>query len=129
MSQRQVSKKRSREVRRKAYRLLESARARSKDKNMPFDLTRDWIEERLHRGVCESTGAELRFSVGGRYERDPSAPSIDRIDSSVGYLQENCRVVCYWVNHAKWKLSEIDFFRWCSAVVRQHQPTRPWESL
>jgi hypothetical protein len=49
-------------------------------------------------GRCEVSGMKLHTVWQGK--RHPMAPSIDRIDSTKGYVRGNCRVVCYAVNVA-----------------------------
>lgn len=61
-----------------------------------FDLTKEWVEERLSSG-CAITGLPFSFSFGGR---GAYSPSVDRIDSSLGYTSSNCRLVLWSVNSA-----------------------------
>jgi len=72
------------------------AKNRAKAKRLPFDLTPEWVEERLSRGVCEVSG--LPFELGSFGRKHPYAPSLDRIDSTKGYTPDNCRVVLWAVN-------------------------------
>lgn len=52
-------------------------------------------------GRCELTGIEFDFeAAGGKHQRRPYAPSIDRRDNSLGYVPGNVRVVCVAVNIA-----------------------------
>jgi hypothetical protein len=49
---------------------------------------------------CEFTGIPFSFEkIDGAHAR-PWAPSIDRIDSSKGYISGNIRIVCFAVNLA-----------------------------
>lgn len=93
----------------RAGKLLTWIRSRAARTGREFDLSREWIAERLARGVCEVTGIPLELSKppGSRFH--PWAPSVDRIDCKKGYTQDNCRVVCWIYNMAK---SE-----WCDDVV------------
>lgn len=85
----------------RAGRLLAWIRVRAARTDREFDLTREWIGERLQSGVCEVTGIALELSKppGSRFH--PWAPSVDRIDCKKGYTQDNCRVVCWIYNMAK----------------------------
>lgn len=84
----------NRTVRGRAGALLTRVRERSQEKGFPAPtLDADWIEARLERGVCELSG--LPFG-----DEKPYAPSIDRIDSSKPYTQENCRLVVWALNAA-----------------------------
>lgn len=75
-------------------------RSRSRSKGWSACLTTIDIKALLLRsgGRCEVTG--LKFHTVEHAKRHPLAPSIDRIDSSVGYIRGNCRVVCYAANVA-----------------------------
>jgi hypothetical protein len=94
-------------VRGRADSLLQQAKRRAAEKNWSFDLTVEWIEERIKRG-CELSGLEFDLRNGQGKGRLPRAPSIDRIDSDKGYTQGNCRVVCLAINVAlnHWGLAE-----------------------
>jgi len=43
--------------------------------------------------------------------------SIDRIDSSKGYVEGNIQLVCRAVNYAKHALSQQEFIELCKEVV------------
>jgi len=90
----------------RAGRLLTWIRARAGKTDRLFDLTHEWLAERLERGVCEVTGVALELSKppGSRFH--PWAPSVDRIDCKKGYTQDNCRVVCWIYNMAKSEWSD-----------------------
>lgn len=90
----------------RAGRLLAWIRVRAARTGREFDLTREWIGDRLQAGVCEVTGIPLELSKppGSRFH--PWAPSVDRIDCKKGYTQDNCRVVCWIYNMAKSEWSD-----------------------
>ena len=73
-----------------------TCRTRAKKKGWDFDLTTEWILERLERG-CALTGREFNLVAGARA---PDSPSVDRIDSTKGYTQKNCRVILWGLNAA-----------------------------
>ena len=80
-----------------AQRLHESAKARAKKRGLIYELSKEWFLSKLKAGVCELTGLPL-----GRYGLwDPRAPSPDRLDSDIGYTDENTRVILWWINQAK----------------------------
>jgi hypothetical protein len=52
------------------------------------------------KGCCALTGRQFE-NIELRCTKDtPFAPSIDRIDSSLGYTMENVRIVCLIVNYS-----------------------------
>lgn len=86
---------------------LIGARNRAKQKGMDFDLTKEWVKARADR--CELSGLPFRPEYDGVHGRNPFAPSVDRIDSSRGYTQDNCRVILYCLNMGlgQWGLEEV----------------------
>ena len=64
-----------------------------------FDLTTDWVKERLDAGVCEVTGIPFRFDLSGH--RNLYGPSLDRTVPEEGYTRANTRVVLFAYNSAK----------------------------
>lgn len=80
----------------RSSKLLAAARKRAKDRNLPFDLDHDWLLVRLERGMCEATG--LSFDLAA--SREWNTPSLDRIDSALGYTKANTRLVLFAVNAA-----------------------------
>ena len=47
--------------------------------------------------------------------------SIDRIDSSVGYVKGNMQFVCRIINIMKTNLSSSDFLEWCNIIVNNNK--------
>lgn len=87
--------------------MLHSARKRSKEKGFPAPtLTAAWLYEKLRVGVCEVSG--LPFATWSK-ETTAWIPSIDRVDSSLPYTQENCRVVLWALNAAFAEWGEDEF--------------------
>jgi len=89
-----------------AHALLKSARRRAKRYDMPFSLTKDWVQIKLLTGNCELTGIEFDSESAGI---SPFSPSLDRIKPELGYTEENCRVVCWVLNAAmnNWGLEPV----------------------
>ena len=104
-------------VRGRASLLLRSARYRSRLNGNELSIDIDWIREKVAAGFCEATGIPFSLAVveekGGR---DPFAPSIDRIDSSIGYTKENCRMVVTIYNYAKNEFSDADVRKMALAI-------------
>jgi len=75
---------------------------------MPFDLTREWFEDQLSTGVCNLSG--LKFE---RSWRSLWLPSTDRFinDPTVGYVQENSRIICWGLNILKGPHNEETFLK------------------
>lgn len=89
----------------RAKTLLAGARARAKAKNIPCDLTVQWIEDKLRMGKCEITEIDFvikEYSKAEEYiQVHPHAPSLDQIKPSGGYTMNNVQVVVDHFNKMK----------------------------
>ncbi len=57
--------------------------------------------------ICNVTGVRLFWDYEGT-GKNPRAPSLDRIDSSKGYVSGNVQIVLWAYNRFKEKLSDED---------------------
>jgi hypothetical protein len=78
------------------------SRKNATTRNIPFDITREEFNALVEesKGFCMVSGMPFNHLWQGRGTRRPFAPSLDRIDSKIGYTKENCRMVCIIVNLA-----------------------------
>jgi hypothetical protein len=84
----------------RAATLLGSCRRRAKLSKSTMTLTKEWVMEKLEKGVCEITNAPFSYTKRKEHTRSPFAPSIDRIDSrNPNYTPDNCRLVLWAVNN------------------------------
>jgi hypothetical protein len=96
-------------VRGRAGILLDRARRRAKEKGWPKPtINVAWVRERLERGACELSGLPFKLERGGR-TGNPFGPSIDRIDCTKPYTEENCRVIVWALNAAFAEWGEDEF--------------------
>lgn len=81
-------------------RMWSVAKQRAKQRGIEFTISRDDIVIPTH---CPVLGMELRLGVGrsGRQGGNPDSPSLDRIDSSRGYVPGNVRVISHLANSMK----------------------------
>ena len=97
----------------------------AKQRNLEFDLPLSWYKEKLTIGVCEKTRLpfvlkpeESSFTVTSKNQtRNPFSPSVERIDSSKGYTEENCIMVVCIYNFAKGAFSEEALNLFCKAYL------------
>jgi len=87
------------------FQTFKAAKKRAAAKGMEFSLTDDDIENLIKsaQGRCALTGTPFSMVRRDDSYRAPFAPSLDRIDSSLGYTASNTRLVCVAVN---WALSD-----------------------
>lgn len=97
--------------------LITWIRVRSAKRGMEFDLTREWAEEKIEAGVCEVTGLQFEYRKDGKERFQPFIPSVDRIDSSKGYTQDNCRMVVWIYNMAKAEWDDDTVLKMATALV------------
>ena len=90
---------------RPALYLLTHFRNHAKTCGREFNITEEWIQEQLDRGTCARAGIAFSTSMTG-----PFAPSIDRIDTTRGYVLGNCQLVCALYNFAKNKYTDDVLF-------------------
>lgn len=91
---------------------LKKARHRAKELGREFDLTIDWCLQRIEEQhyCCAVSGVPFFHKPKGSSKCNPYAPSIDRIDCSRGYTQDNSRIVLFAVN--------VMLFDWGEDVLR-----------
>lgn len=86
----------------KLRRLVQMAKNRATDKNVPFDIDAEYIinlwEE--NDGCCALTGRKFDLSRPAFKTTNPNTPSIDRIKPSLGYTKGNVRLIVYHLNMA-----------------------------
>ena len=101
----------------RASQLVAAAKNRALKTGVDFDITFDDVYPSVLSGLCPKTGLHFDLAPHAALRRHPLAPSIDRIDSSKGYVRGNVQIVCNWYNLAKHELSETEVLAFCRAVV------------
>lgn len=100
--------------------LCNGAMQRSKIRNIPFDLTPEYLIELWHQqdGRCVVSGIPFKVDFSVK-RRQPlfNAPSVDRIIPALGYIKGNVRLVCYQVNVAMSDYGLDTFLNLCKTVV------------
>lgn len=91
--------------------LFYRAKARSLKKKLEFNITREWIIEKITNGKCELTGIPFILYRSDKYSTHPYSPSIDRIDSSKGYFEDNCRMIVSSLNMALNEYGDENFIK------------------
>lgn len=107
----------------RATRMIAQTRVDARRTGKVFELDKEWLVERLKRGVCEKTG--LPFVLNGKEQQElnqksskhPFSPSLERKDSTEGYTKENTIVVCLIYNYCKNVFEEAAVEMFCRAYL------------
>lgn len=88
----------------------------AKFRKKEFNLTLEYLKSlwETQRGVCPYTGILMSLSKLHGIKHTPNSSSLDRIDSSKGYIEGNVEFVCLFINYGKNGFSKeqtIDFLR------------------
>lgn len=81
----------------KIIKLLQLARSRAKEKGIELSITPDDFRPVTH---CPLLGIPLDFSKKGKGPC-PNSPTIDRLDSALGYVPGNVWVISHRANSIK----------------------------
>lgn len=87
----------------RALLLRNRCKQRSRRDGIHFNLSKQIIIDKLKTGKCEITGIDFYF---GELCLHPFAPSIDKINPKLGYIDDNIRVVCMIYNFCKNEFSD-----------------------
>jgi hypothetical protein len=90
--------------------IYRNCKSRARRRGLACEISLAWLKDRISHGKCELTGLHFVFEIGSPY-----MPSLDRITSSDGYIEANCRVIIWFANQAKSDLEDDEFL----AVLRK----------
>lgn len=95
-----------------------NARNRAKSRGREYNLDDSFLWNLFLKQDkrCAITGIELFFGLTAKDCKDTTA-SLDRIDNSKGYTEDNVRWVHKRINIMKLDLNDDEFIKWCSIVV------------
>lgn len=102
---------------------LRRARKTAASRGRTLDLTLDDIKAVWdnQNGLCPYTGWKLDLPKSTAKKQHNTA-SLDRIDSSLGYVKGNIQIVCVMANFAKSDFDESIMRQFCQAI-RHHIPS------
>ncbi|MHC2298122.1 hypothetical protein [Rhizobium mongolense] len=122
---------RQRKRRNIAGQLFKMYRKRAREIGKPFDLSEEWIHDQLCHvsDKCEISGVDFNYDPQPRatkkHFKQPSRPSLDRIDNTDGYIPGNIRIVLHCVNIGinEWGLD--NYIAVCKAVASHERSIFP----
>ena len=96
--------------------IYNGAKRRSRKKGFGFNITKEDIQNLYieQKGKCAITGIKMTFIANDKYKI-----SLDRIDSSKGYLKNNVQLLCWWVNRCKSNYSKHDLLVFAHGIIRK----------
>ena len=96
-----------------AGRMIGAWKSSAKRRNHKWNLTKEYLDfiYNQQNGICALSGVLMDANIKGR------APSIDRIDPKIGYIEGNIQFVCAIVNIIRNKLEEEEFLFWCKSII------------
>lgn len=113
----------------RATRMIAQTRSDAAKANRIFELDKEWLVEKLTKGYCEKTG--LPFVLNGKENlelnqktnKHPFSPSLERVNSLIGYTKENTIVVCLIYNYCKNVFEEEAVEMFCRAYLTNLERT------
>jgi hypothetical protein len=99
--------------------VFRKCRSGARQRDIPFELTPTDVDILIANSdmKCSVSGVSLSLNVG-----DPHKASIDRIDSSMGYVYDNVQIVSTAVNRMKLDLKHWDFIELCRSITKHNEP-------
>jgi len=96
---------------------LVTARSRCKSTQYEFNITLEDLKELWdkQKGKCAISGIEMTHKMNSGKIR--TNVSLDRIDSSKGYIQGNVQLVCHIINGMKSDLEYNEFLHFCEMIT------------
>ncbi len=105
------------------------AKRHAQEKGRDFNLTLEYLKQLWdeQKGICPYTGWKLDNprTSGGKRIKSPTRASLDRKDSSKGYVVGNVQFVCFMANCAKNEFNENELINFCEAVTKIHESPIP----
>lgn len=91
--------------------------ASKRKQHLGFNIDREYLFDLYEKqsGKCAISGVNMTFAAGNG--RVFTNISIDRIDSTKGYVRGNVQLVCDVVNIMKQDLPQDDFLDWCRLII------------
>ena len=97
--------------------LLRDSRTRSKNKNQPFNITKEYILKLFEKqkGKCYWFDIPMIPSLS---PSDPAQPTIDRLESKLGYVKGNVVLSCFAANIGR-NITSAKRFREFVSLIQQ----------
>ena len=97
-------------------RKLSDGKKNAKKKGWEYDIDHAFIMQLIRQSGCKCIYCGKPFVFEPNHQMNFS---IDRIDSSRGYVRNNVQVIAPWVNIAKSDMDEQEFFHYVEDMYKQ----------
>ena len=96
---------------------------RAKQRNLECNITEAYLEELWYKqkGICALSGIKMTYSS---QRRIPTSVSVDRIDSTKGYIKGNLQLVCYICNQMKSNLTLDELLNFCNLIINYNNENK-----
>jgi len=95
--------------------MVKKSKMRAKEKNLAHDIDIEYLRSLGLPSHCPYLGIKLRWKVqaglGVKAKPFPESPSLDRIDSSKGYVKGNVIIVSHRANSIKRDADEQELYK------------------
>lgn len=105
------------------YSYLYGIRKRAQKKNLMFDLDCKFLDELFikQNQRCKLSGVLITLPEDWSLKKkNEYTASLDRIDSSKGYIKDNVQWVHKRINAMKLNMTDAEFIDWCNIVSNYH---------
>jgi hypothetical protein len=99
---------------------LYSLKTRANKKGLDVDVTSEYLLQLLQESeyLCNVTGQKMSLVTHPRKKANAFKASLDRVDSTKGYIQGNVQWVCWAVNQMKSDKTEEEFKFWVETLYK-----------
>jgi hypothetical protein len=99
---------------------LYNLKTRASKKGLEVTVTQEFLLELLQASnyKCSVTGLTMNLETHPRKKANPFKASLDRVDSSKGYTEENVQWVCWSVNQMKSDKTKEEFEFWIKTLYK-----------
>jgi hypothetical protein len=117
----ECTRKTTRSTGKPPYYVLGYIKAGAESRNIPFSIDIEYLRKlyKKQKGLCSLSGVQIDFAETGiLHGQGFSTASLDRIDSSIGYIEGNVQWVHKKINVMKMALKQEEFVEYCDLVSK-----------
>lgn len=104
---------------RRSFSQLKSGRLKQ-GKEWTIEVEDMFVLYNMQEGRCALSGEMMTYQSTGDNSNDSNI-SLDRIDTTIGYVSSNVQYVCKRINLMRHKTSVKEFITWCERVANKKQ--------